>query len=54
MSQLPGLFRGINGVQTTYQWNIIHVVHHHTLMFWRIFRYPAQVRLDDVITIQEW
>lgn len=32
---------------------IVHAVHNHTLVLWTILRPAADVRLDDVATIQE-
>jgi hypothetical protein len=49
-----GLWRQSSDMRAvTHQWHIRHVVHHHTLMFWCILRYPTQVSFDDVIPVQE-
>lgn len=37
----------------TYQWHIRHAKHHYALVLGRVLRYPSQVRLDDVVAVQE-
>jgi len=49
-------FSGIHGrpgSNTKPQRNVIHIENDHTLMFWRIFGYPAQMRLYNVVSVEE-
>jgi hypothetical protein len=39
---------------TKTQWSIGHTEHDHALVFWRILRDTAEVRLKYVVAIQEW
>lgn len=41
------------GSHTKAQRYVVHRVHHDALMLWRIFRYPTQTRLGNVIAIQK-
>lgn len=37
----------------TYQWDIIHAIYHHTLVFRRVLCYPSQVCFEDMISVKE-
>lgn len=40
--------------ERTYQWCIIHRIHHNPLMFWAIFAPPSHVCLYYTSPIQKW
>jgi hypothetical protein len=50
---LSNMSRVSSAAWATYQRNVIHVVNDQPLMFWRIFRYPAQMCLYDVVSVEE-
>jgi len=39
---------------TTCQWYIVHAEDDNSLVFRRIFCYPAKVRFHDMVAVQEW
>lgn len=45
---------GRAGGRTKAQGDIGHAEHHHTLVLRRVLGDTAQVRLDDVVPVQEW
>lgn len=40
-------------LNVTYQWDIRHVEHDHTLMFGRVLRYTPKVRFEHMVPVKE-
>lgn len=35
----------------SHQWYIVHAVHYHSLVFWRVFCYAAQMRFEHMVAV---